>query len=381
MGNYIKPLSAGVALIASDSTWIEGKAIQQLQTTAELDGMCRVVGLPDLHPGRGYPVGAAFFSVGRFYPALVSNDIGCGMALWETGLAPGKLSADKLEKRLGNLDLPLDETWSDCIEALDLPAREHWRALGTIGGGNHFAELQQVETVFDQAALHALGLDAGRLQLLVHSGSARSRPGDPARTGQPAWPRRPCSTAAWKLPPTLARHADALRFAERNRQLIARRILERLRCDGLELLDINHNLVAPAQVDGVDGWLHRRAPPRPTQGVLVIPRLARRVQLPGGACADARRALFSLAHGAGRKWQRGECRERLAARFSVDQLGRTRLGSRVICGDRQLIYEEAPEACKGIDSVVGAVARSRPAAPGRPPEAGADLQTRGECCR
>ncbi|MCF3995059.1 hypothetical protein L2E47_35830, partial [Pseudomonas aeruginosa] len=34
MGNYIKPLSAGVALIASDSTWIEGKAIQQLQTTA-----------------------------------------------------------------------------------------------------------------------------------------------------------------------------------------------------------------------------------------------------------------------------------------------------------------------------------------------------------
>ncbi len=171
MGNYIKPLSAGVALIASDSTWIEGKAIQQLQTTAELDGMCRVVGLPDLHPGRGYPVGAAFFSVGRFYPALVGNDIGCGMALWETGLAPGKLSADKLEKRLGNLDLPLDETWSDCIEALDLPAREHWRALGTIGGGNHFAELQQVETVFDQAALHALGLDAGRLQLLVHSGS------------------------------------------------------------------------------------------------------------------------------------------------------------------------------------------------------------------
>ncbi|MFH3788486.1 RtcB family protein, partial [Acinetobacter baumannii] len=171
MGNYIKPLSAGVALIASDSTWIEGKAIQQLQTTAELDGMCRVVGLPDLHPGRGYPVGAAFFSVGRFYPALVGNDIGCGMALWETGLAPGKLSADKLEKRLGNLDLPLDETWSDCIEALDLPAREHWRALGTIGGGNHFAELQQVETVFDQAALHALGLDADRLQLLVHSGS------------------------------------------------------------------------------------------------------------------------------------------------------------------------------------------------------------------
>ena len=92
-------------------------------------------------------------------------------------------------------------------------------------------------------------------------------------------------------------------------------------------------------------------------------------------------SLFSLAHGAGRKWQRGECRERLAARFSVDQLGRTRLGSRVICGDRQLIYEEAPEAYKGIDSVVGAlleagllrlVARLKPVL---------TYKTRGECCR
>ncbi|MFG9878930.1 RtcB family protein [Pseudomonas aeruginosa] len=92
-------------------------------------------------------------------------------------------------------------------------------------------------------------------------------------------------------------------------------------------------------------------------------------------------SLFSLAHGAGRKWQRGECRERLAARFSVDQLGRTHLGSRVICGDRQLIYEEAPEAYKGIDSVVGAlleagllrlVARLKPVL---------TYKTRGECCR
>ncbi|EEW8141730.1 hypothetical protein D5Z79_26975, partial [Escherichia coli] len=40
----------------------------QLHTTANLPNMQRVVGMPDLHPGRGYPIGAAFFSVGRFYP-------------------------------------------------------------------------------------------------------------------------------------------------------------------------------------------------------------------------------------------------------------------------------------------------------------------------
>ncbi|KTC40243.1 hypothetical protein AO265_31875, partial [Pseudomonas sp. ABAC61] len=62
MDNCIRHLSNGVSLIASDTTWIEDKALQQLHTTAQLPGMRQVVGMPDLHPGRGYPVGAAFFS-------------------------------------------------------------------------------------------------------------------------------------------------------------------------------------------------------------------------------------------------------------------------------------------------------------------------------
>ena len=92
------------------------------------------------------------------------------------------------------------------------------------------------------------------------------------------------------------------------------------------------------------------------------------------------RSLFSLAHGAGRKWMRSECKERLSARYRVEQLARTALGSRVICGDRGLIYEEAPEAYKAIDSVVGALreagllrvlARLKPVL---------TYKTRGECC-
>ncbi len=113
MGNCIRNLSDGVCLIAADDTWIEGKAIQQLQTTANLPGMRRVAGMPDLHPGRGYPVGAAFFSVERLYPALVGNDIGCGMALWRTGIDAARSRPDKLEKRLGDLDGPLDNEWRE----------------------------------------------------------------------------------------------------------------------------------------------------------------------------------------------------------------------------------------------------------------------------
>ena len=63
-------------------------------------------------------------------------------------------------------------------------------------------------------------------------------------------------------------------------------------------------------------------------------------------------ALHSLAHGAGRKWSRSEAKEKLRRRFSVSQLVRTKLGSRVICEDGDLIYEEAPQAYKDIHQVI-----------------------------
>lgn len=144
MGNYIRPLSDVVFSIASDNLWIEDSAIQQLYTTAKLTGMKRVIGMPDLHPGRGYPIGAAFFSRGRFYPALVGNDIGCGMALWQTDILGRKYNADKLEKRLASLTDVADAQWLE--ENVPAAMQHHsWRsALGSIGGGNHFAELQQI---------------------------------------------------------------------------------------------------------------------------------------------------------------------------------------------------------------------------------------------
>ena len=71
-------------IIASDQSWIEGDAIAQLNHVAGLPGMEKAVGLPDLHPGKGIPVGAAFLSKDIIYPHLVGNDIGCGMGLWLT---------------------------------------------------------------------------------------------------------------------------------------------------------------------------------------------------------------------------------------------------------------------------------------------------------
>lgn len=287
MGTCIRNLSDGAVLVAADDTWIEGKAIQQLETTARLGGMHRVAGMPDLHPGRGYPVGAAFFSVGRLYPALVGNDIGCGMALWRTDIPTAKLHLDKLEKRLGNLDLPLDETWQEAVASFGLPATGHERSLGTIGGGNHFAELQQLDESYDDTALAALGIERKHLLLLVHSGS-RGLGEAILREQVDLFGHHGLEAGSEASTHYLGRHDGALRFAEANRQLIARRMLDRLRADGDVLLDINHNLVSPAQVDGLDGWLHRKGATPSDQGGGGDPWFARRLQLLG--TADRRRA-------------------------------------------------------------------------------------------
>ncbi len=353
MGNFVQNLSGRAIVIASDETWIEGKAIQQLETTALLEGMQRVAGMPDLHPGRGYPVGAAFFSTGRLYPALVGNDIGCGMSLWRTSLTLAKARIDKLEKRLGSIDGPLDAEWHDAVCQLGLPHTGHEHALGTIGGGNHFAELQQLDEIHDEAASLQLGLERKQLLLLVHSGSRGLGEAilreQVERFGHHGLDETGADCAAY-----LARHAAALQFAHANRALIARRMLARWGAEGEPVLDLDHNLLTPAVLAGVPGWLHRKGAAPADAGPVVIP----------GSRGDysylvqpiaAESSLWSVAHGAGRKWMRSECRGRLLQRFTPDQLSRTALGSRVVCDDRELIYEEAPEAYKPVDTVVDAL--------------------------
>ncbi len=49
MGNPIQKLNDKISLVASKKTWIEGLAIQQLNKTAELEGMKAVAGMPDVY--------------------------------------------------------------------------------------------------------------------------------------------------------------------------------------------------------------------------------------------------------------------------------------------------------------------------------------------
>jgi release factor H-coupled RctB family protein len=63
-------------------------------------------------------------------------------------------------------------------------------------------------------------------------------------------------------------------------------------------------------------------------------------------------ANYSVAHGAGRKMSRADALRRGRVKHTIDELRRTEVGSLVVCGDRQLLFEEAPTAYKRIEQVI-----------------------------
>jgi len=361
MGTSVQKINENVNLIASKDTWIEGLAIDQLVKTSKLAGMHRVAGMPDLHPGRGYPIGAAFFTKNKIYPALVGNDIGCGMSLWQLSAKVSKVNHDKWIKKFVHVEEPLDDSWSSVIKnrkiEKNITTNHYDRALGTIGGGNHFAEFQAIDEIYDQTALDELGLNKKHLQLLVHSGSRG--------LGQSILVEHVNQHNHDGLlfddkdfQDYLKKHDEAVRWAELNRELIAQRFIETIGANGRCALDVNHNLVSPKTVDGCEGWLHRKGATPSDCGYVVIPGsrgdysyLVRPLSEESSSEEHAT-SLYSLAHGAGRKWKRGECHGRLGHKYKREDLYRTALGSRVICGNKELLYDEAPEAYKKCETVI-----------------------------
>ncbi|XXF79285.1 RNA ligase RtcB family protein [Myxococcaceae bacterium GXIMD 01537] len=343
-------LPSNVRVIASPHSWVEGEALRQLEAVARLPGMHLAVGLPDLHPGKGCPVGAAFASDGILYPWLVGNDIGCGMGLWDVALPARKAKPERWAAKL-NLEGPWEGDTAAFLAEQGVESTGFEMALGTVGGGNHFAELQRVDTVHDAAAFEALGLAADRLLLLVHSGS-RGLGEAILRAHVDRHAAGGLVEGSDEARAYLARHDGAVAWGRANRALIARRMLDGIGATGRRVLDVCHNSVTARKVDGRERWLHRKGAAPADAGPVVIPGSRGALSYLVAPVDEAAGSAHSLAHGAGRKWNRTSARERMRERFSVESLTRTAFKSHVVCEDRDLLFEEAPPAYKAIDRVV-----------------------------
>lgn len=154
---------------------IEEGSLAQAQNLANLPFIFKHVAvMPDAHLGYGMPIGGVMASEEMVIPNAVGVDIGCGMCAVKTSLT--SISTEKLKLVLGGIrnTIPLGfkhhnkkqhsslmpKVQSGRIEDLPLVSREYSNArtqLGTLGGGNHFIEIQK-------------GND-GHVWLMIHSGS------------------------------------------------------------------------------------------------------------------------------------------------------------------------------------------------------------------
>ncbi len=346
-----------VRLLASSGNWIEGEALAQLRKTAELPGVRLAVGLPDLHPGRGHPVGAAFVTDDVLYPQLVGNDVGCGMGFWQTDLKAQKLKQDKCVKRLQDLQEPWAGDTIQWLAQYGVEATESDFTLGTIGSGNHFAELQVWHDIHDPHTFDDLGLQKQVVSILVHSGSRglgdvllRHHLDQHGAAGLKAE-----SEAATCY---VQAHDRTRQWALANRALIASRMAEQTRCEIHRVLDICHNSITPVPEGQGPGWLHRKGAAPADAGAIIIPGTRGSLSYLAIPTGDQHDNAWSLAHGAGRRWNRRSAQARLKGRYHVESLVKTDLGSRVICEDKDLLYEEAPQAYKDIDVVINDMVRA-----------------------
>jgi release factor H-coupled RctB family protein len=383
-------LPAHARLLALESVWMEGDAITQLARAAAMPDCVAAVGMPDLHSGPGIPIGVALAFGETVHPHLVGGDAGCGARV----ITVGKLKArgDQLERRvrdhfatpvLGSLidieDIDplelLEAVWHGGSRALArlrvddelaafaerdpepsflppsaslpdfLALPEYALSLGTIGSGNHFVELGQVGELIDADAAAAIGLERRGHAVMAHSGSRGLGRGLAAH-----WEMQALRDAE-EQQRYLGQLAGAIRFAQANRLLLAWRMLEACgAARGSRIgggFDLIHNYVSR----DLGSWLHRKgcAPAEANQPTVVLGSRGAPSWIMRG-CGNAA-CLCSVAHGAGRRMTRSEARAKLALRHKRASLGRTATG-RVICDDKDLLYEEHPDAYKAITPVI-----------------------------
>jgi release factor H-coupled RctB family protein len=391
-------------VISGPGVWMESEAIRQLAAVARLEGCVHAAGMPDLHPGRGFPIGAVVATRDVVHPHLVGGDAGCGAQVVVTSV--DKVSPDRLERRLrAAFDEPVlggvepaalfEAVWRSGARGLaelpgvpddlrrlasteglaenaggltySLPAacdglgpsadpapyRQGFEgSLGTIGGGNHFAEIARVGPVLDGEAAAAIGLARGALVVLVHSGSRGLGTALAA-----AWGTRVLAGADRER--YLGELAGACRFASANRLVLAYRLLGALGAlrdhKRRGSFDVSHNDVRSEPVAGAPAWVHRKgAAPAPAGALTVVlgSRGAPSWIMKGTGAAAG---LGSVAHGAGRRMTRSEAVDKLKQRYRRSEVARTALGSRVICDDKSLLFEEHPDAYKAIEPVICAL--------------------------
>lgn len=404
-------------VFAIDSYIPDGSIAQLYNLTEHYSNVTHLLGMPDLHQGKQCPIGAVVITKSKtIHPDLVGEDIGCGMAFYRTDKVVSRTSERQLEQLASRLYLeesilndqpafaqssfPIfsstqsisseEFSWDEqTIPSIDPANFEFLRSaawaegkadlvaylersadfLGTIGAGNHFAELQEIDKIFIDPvdALREYQLDPAVFYLTVHSGSRG--------IGERAL--HEFQDGHLNMEEYKQLHDYCLHWAQRNRYAIASRFLCQIGCDYAScgcVLDLSHNFCefcSPAAAPSLTPTtssseedllvIHRKgaAPAYPDRrNLIVIPgSRGTKSYLVRATDKNSLANGFSVSHGAGRKFARSKAMELMCdctpqereKKLSVDESIRNNI---VICEKKELFYEEAPFAYKDVEVVV-----------------------------
>ena len=361
---------------------IEENAMEQIDNLVRLPFVFnRVAVMSDCHSGLGMPIGGVLATKGVVIPNAVGVDIGCGMCAVKTSLT--EIDTETLKKIMGEIRkvIPLgfnkhDNGQDEClipyrllsemIEKYPVVSKEYnnaLKSLGTLGGGNHFIEIQK-------------GSD-GYIWIMIHSGSRNlgKQVADYYNKLAVELNRKWFSDVPkeWELaflPVDSEEGQSYIRemnycvdFALANRQLMMDRIMEIFKniigsdfnnitskeFNNVDIINIAHNYAKLENHFGENVWVHRKGATLATENTIGI--------IPGSQGTKSyivkgkgnKESFMSCSHGAGRKMSRTQAIEELDLEKEIkilDDLG-------VIHGIRnKKDLDEAPSSYKNIDEVM-----------------------------
>lgn len=414
------------------------ESLVQLARAAELPGVVgHVCGMPDIHQGFGLPIGGIMASGenGVISAGAVGMDINCGVRLLRSSLKAGEMDEGIFRKLIDRIEYyvptgvgkkskhsgidrkvfenavhsgastviemgygyPEDLNYTEeggRFPGADLGAvsseaiKRGAVQLGTLGGGNHFIEIQEVERIYEEKTAQKFGLFCGQLVVMIHTGSrgfGHQICVDYSKSFLKVvkkfnieLPSKGLACAPINSPEGKSYYAAmacAINFAFSNRQLIAHDVRRAFRdvlgmspgeLEMQVVYDVAHNIAKWERHLGREVLVHRKGatralppghpdnPPqyRMTGHPALIPGSMGTASYVLTGTEKAKESFYSVNHGAGRVLSR----KAASREISREQFEKSMRGIIFNRRNYRELLDEAPEAYKNIEEVINTLA-------------------------
>jgi tRNA-splicing ligase RtcB len=324
--------------------------------------------MPDAHVGFGMPIGGVLAAVGQVIPHAVGLDIGCGVRAWCTNV-PAADVREVRDRLLSDMQrsIPTGFDWhkhsqadrtelfesAPDIPALQVELAKAARQVGTLGGGNHFLELQADEDGMCWAMIHSGSRNIGKQIAEHYDRLARETNRREGSEVPPQWGLAHLDIDAPAGREYLAAMEFCMSFAAENRRLMMQSMLRALKrvfpdAEPAESIDVHHNYAAIETHFGTEVVVHRKGAVR-AEGTVIIPGSMGTVSYIARGLSNPD-SFVSCSHGAGRRLGRKEAVRTIPVERVLDDLKARDI--RLFKPKKGDVAEESPEAYKDIEDVM-----------------------------